>query len=399
MSPRLALLGLDIVPGSISGLGLRYVGLAAELSRHFDVTLLVRDDAFVMDGVQVHARPSEFGQALRRSDVVVSPYDLTPSQRLAVSGMFVRDLYDFSIFEASALSAATGAQLAASWKRSLGLALRQADVMLCANERQRDLLMGAVLAARGRGGDHLENARVLVVPNGIDESLGVPEHPPAAEVDTVLCVWGGGLWRWLDPLTAIHAFELAARTEPTLRLAILGGRRSTSSAALDQVDDVKQAVASSALLRKLVEFSPEWSDPTRRADVLRRADLGLLAQPATLETHFSFRTRLMDCLAVGAGVVSTIGDQLTQQAVAEGWGLAAATNSAEALAEQLALAAQPDTLGALKDQALGARTRYSWSAMAGPLVAYVRDEAGATKPLHARVGHAATSAIRHRLGL
>lgn len=65
---------------------------------------------------------------------------------------------------------------------------------------------------------------------------GLPEHPlpsampaikgvwPGIELGDRLALWGGGLWPWLDPLTAIRAVALLRERRPRLKLVFPGTR-------------------------------------------------------------------------------------------------------------------------------------------------------------------------------
>ena len=106
------------------------------------------------------------------------------------------------------------------------------DFFLCASERQRDWWLG-LLEAHGRinpwtfGDDPSLRRLIDVVPFGLPETP--PQHtrpvikgivPGIGQRDSVI-LWGGGLWPWLDPLTAIQAiadlFTGQPRVEADLR--------------------------------------------------------------------------------------------------------------------------------------------------------------------------------------
>ena len=82
--------------------------------------------------------------------------------------------------------------------------------------RRRGLAGGLLDARPGLPPLH---QRIAVVPHGID-----PASPPARPTslrtqeigaDDRVAVWGGGMWSWLDPLTAIRAWSACATAAPT----------------------------------------------------------------------------------------------------------------------------------------------------------------------------------------
>src|SRR5208337_3850977 len=98
--------------------------------------------------------------------------------------------------------------------------LLRGDFFLCANERQRDLWMGMLLAL-GRV-NHLTcqddpalHKLLAVVPFGLPERPPRPApHPvlkgvhPAIGAGDKVVLWGGGIWPWLEPNLAIDAMAL-----------------------------------------------------------------------------------------------------------------------------------------------------------------------------------------------
>src|SRR5918911_704223 len=84
--------------------------------------------------------------------------------------------------------------------------------VVCGNERQRDLVLGAALAT-GAMAPGAEAERIAVVPYGIDAAPPRPTRAPLRAAGLLadgerLVIWAGGMWSWLDPLTALRALEL-----------------------------------------------------------------------------------------------------------------------------------------------------------------------------------------------
>ena len=106
-----------------------------------------------------------------------------------------------------------------------------------------------------------------------------------------------------------------------------------------------------------------------RADFLLEAQIGACLYPAGLETDYSFRTRLLDCLWAGLPVLCSGGDALGELVAARGLGRVAADHEPESLAgvlkEMLADGTALAEMGRRARQAAGDLT---WPKVVRPLV-------------------------------
>ena len=106
---------------------------------------------------------------------------------------------------------------------------------ICSGTRQRDLYLGALLAMRLIGpaayaSDPSFRSFVDLVP------FGIPVKPPQRVAgagprarfpqlgDAQIVLWNGGIWNWLDPVTAVAAAVRAAERNPRVRLVFMFGR-------------------------------------------------------------------------------------------------------------------------------------------------------------------------------
>src|SRR5207245_1405695 len=90
-----------------------------------------------------------------------------------------------------------------------------------------------------------------------------------------------------------------------------------------------------------------------------------------LETRFSFRTRLLDCLWAGLPVVCTAGDELAELVAARGLGAAVAPGDVDGAAA--AIVGVLERGRAPYAEALAcAAGEYSWPRVAAPLISYLR---------------------------
>jgi glycosyltransferase involved in cell wall biosynthesis len=344
MTLRLLLVSNDHIGREMAGPGIRYYEFARELSKRFDVTLVVPHETdLVLDGVELlQIRVDDelqLGKVVRAFDVVVA-------QKLPVSTMAllarsstrtIYDLYAPTVLEVLAFQAGQDESNVRRLQRRRGtlieeVALATGDAFVCASERQRDFWLGS-LAAAGRldreryRADPSLRSFIDVVPFGLS-----PEPPRAPgqvlkgvvpgirESDKVL-LWGGGIWNWFDPLTVIHAVAQLAERRDDIRLYFLGVRRPNPD--IPEMEMTQRAVDLAdelGLLDRFVFFNFGWVPYAERGGYLLEADLGVSAHFDNLETRFAFRTRLVDYLWAGLPMVVTRGDALGELVAARGLG-------------------------------------------------------------------------------
>jgi glycosyltransferase involved in cell wall biosynthesis len=146
--------------------------------------------------------------------------------------------------------------------------------------------------------------------------MGAPEPPLARSApDSSLVLWYGGLWPWFDGATALAAFAIAAREDPSARLRIIGGRHP-SGGAPDTLDAVL-ADAAAAGLSDRVESVP-WVAHDTLPTLLGEAACALCLAHEGIEHRLAQRTRLLDLLSAGIPFIVTEGDSLGGRAVAAG---------------------------------------------------------------------------------
>jgi glycosyltransferase involved in cell wall biosynthesis len=143
-----------------------------------------------------------------------------------------------------------------------------------------------------------------------------------------------------------------------------------------------------------VHFNDDWVPYADRGRWLLEADLGVSAHLDHLESRFSFRTRILDCLWASLPVVCTRGDALADIVEGRGLGATVAPGDAEGLASAcLDLLDDPQRHETTCAAIAAAALDFRWSTVAQPLVDYcvnVRE----LEPLagHPRAAAAATVA-------
>lgn len=371
----------------LTGPARRAVKLAEVVAEHCRVTLAAPGPSTFPDGPfrTLETGPlhdQRLGRAFAEHDVVV--VQTLPSPRLLLAAArraprLVVDLLAPLALEALETHAGGGERReVVRWRaREMVGHLAVADLVLCTNERQRDLLVGAALAAGLLGG--AEGAaplheRIAVVPHGLDPRRA-PARPSRLRTGDLaapglkVAVWGGGIWSWLDPLTAVRAMGRLRSRRPDLRLAFVGldhpdpAQRAAHAPAADAA---RRLVADEGL-EAAVAFRPRWLGRDEFLDHLADADAGVSLHAETLEGRYATRTRILDYLEVGLPVLASHGDTMAEVVARHGLGRAVEPGDADGCAEALdALtgAQAPRVAGSAALDAL------SWRNVARPLVEF-----------------------------
>ena len=393
---RVLVLSQDALGREMGGNAIRAYELARVLTAHASVALaspaidggahelLARAaiEPFVFDPEQ----PRSLQAQLAGADVLLTPpQNPVINRQLARSrARVVYDLYDPKPLQLLEAFAGAHGVTRRYWSRIAAdhvmEALRVGDYLLCASERQRDLWIGMMLA----GGlitpslysrDPALRSLIDVVP------FGVPAQPPHSggdgpfellaglERDAELVLWNGGLWNWLDPAGAVEAMARVVQQRPRARLVFMGRapleRHQAAAAAA-----ARTRARELGLLERVVFFNERWVPYEQRAPWLLAAHCALSLHADHLETRFSFRTRLLDCLWAGLPVVCTAGDELAQLVAARALGASVVPGDADAAA--LAIVGVLESGRAAYAEALaGAAGEYAWPRVAAPLISYV----------------------------
>ena len=266
--------------------------------------------------------------------------------------------------------------------------LAAADLVLCASERQRDLWLGGMavsgLLDPGRyQSDPSFRSYLKVVPFGTPD--GDPPSPadprpwPGIGSDDRVLLWGGGIWRWLDPITPIRAVELLRRTRDDVHLVFLGTGRPVAAEGASAADEAAQEAERLGLLGAGVHLNPGWESYAARGPLLAAADLGVSAHHDHLETRFAFRTRIVDYLWAGLPVVTSGGDTLGELVERRGAGAVVSPGDVAGFARACEELLDDDDLRErAASAALRAADELRWSRVAEPLVGWCADPPATT---------------------
>jgi glycosyltransferase involved in cell wall biosynthesis len=373
----------------MAGLGIRTFELARVVTAHADVTVAHGGDTEGdFEGVPtLPFRPHDpiaLRAPLATADVVVThPVWPLLARWLRRSGArIVHDLYDPEALETLELFAGSRLRplhLALALDR-LHDALRTGHHFMCASETQRDLWLGALLAARAIAparydADPTLRSLVDLVPFGVpaERPRPAPGTGPRGRLvppDAELVLWNGGIWRWLDAEGAIRAVARLAPQRPRLRLVFMG--RSSHPAARAAAERARAVAANLGMLGDRVIFHEEWVAYAERAEWLADADCAISAHVDHLESRFAFRTRILDCFWAGLPVACTAGDDLADQVERDGLGAVAPSGDTAALADALGVVLDRGR-AAYADALARAAADATWPLAAEPLIRWVTD--------------------------
>lgn len=321
----------DVVGHRMAGTGIRAWETARLLARQQPTSLIAPQsidragDGFTT-GNYTWGDPSSLAPWLAAAEVVVAnAHVLAAHPELAsFPRPLALDLYDPVLVEALELHRdAHSAVRQQSFTAQQQLLLRQlgvADFLVCATERQRDLYLGALLTS-GRvqpadTDDDPQLRRLIdVAPFGLDPQPPVRQHSllrgalPGVPADAEILLWTGGLWDWLDPLTAIDAMPEICAARPRARLVFLAGKHPGPAPAMTMPGRARAHAAAPGVLASSVLFYDEWIPYARRADALLDADLAITLHRSTLETTYAaVRSRFLDHLWAALPSIVTDGD-------------------------------------------------------------------------------------------
>jgi glycosyltransferase involved in cell wall biosynthesis len=272
-----------------------------------------------------------------------------------------------------------------SYRRALLAGLGAADLILCASERQRDYWLGA-LSALGRvnphnyRGDPTLSRLLRVVPFGLPRepprqgrSVLKGVHPEIRASDRVV-VWGGGLWDWLDARAAIRAMAHVTATRGDVKLLFMGTQRPSRVTKMAALEEALALSRDLGLYGRSVLFNIEWVPYAERQNYLLEADLGICLHHDTLETHFAFRTRMLDYVWAGLPAIATRGDTLSEEMHHEGLARTVAPGAERAVAAAiLELLDTADLKARMRPRFEAMAARYRWDVVASPLVEFCRN--------------------------
>jgi len=195
-------------------------------------------------------------------------------------------------------------------------------------------------------------------------------YPGIAPDDRVV-LWGGGVWDWLDPVTAAEATGRLTGQLKNVRLFFLGIRRPNPGVFPSRRVGLARDMSRKLGLMDRHVFFNDWVPYDQRQNYLLEADAGISLHRDHLESRYAFRTRVLDYIWAGLPMVLTAGDEMSALAVHEGVGLAVPPQDPAALAEALhRLLSTPDLRESYAPRFQALASRMTWQLVTEPLLAF-----------------------------
>jgi glycosyltransferase involved in cell wall biosynthesis len=379
----------------MAGPAIRCLELSKQLSKHFDVTVAcgqAADAPSAETDLQLIANPShrQLYQYAKDADILfIQANVLKEYPGLSRFGRYiVVDLYDpylLSLLPQYSKQPVTGNASYRLMHKVLEQHLSVADFSICASQRQRDYWLGRYCSL-GRLTPQLYDidptARKLidVVPFGIpenDATLGATKGAIKGSIagintgDQVL-FWGGGIWEWFDPLTVIEAVAQLKTRLPRLRLLFAGWKSPNPSVQLMLMANQARELASKlGVLNTHVFFNEQWIPYQERVNFLLDCDIAVSAHFDSVESHFSFRTRILDYLWAGRPIITTYGDELSELVEKHNCGITVGYKDIKGwMAAIEKLLNNPDVLTQSEQNAKVLSRQFTWDKIATPLVEF-----------------------------
>ncbi len=394
---RLLIISPDPIKKKMAGPGIRYWELAKTLSQHIEVTLAVHSETnLTSNTISIERYDPDNEETIYRLekyvDMILGTTDFL--QRFpaleSCNKPLIIDLYAPFLLEDLERNRADTLvdqfkifDIDADVIRKL---LTHGDFFLCASERQRDLWLGALIAYNRINPltyqyDESLYQLIDLVPFGTSSQIPQATRPVMKSIysgianDDKIILWGGGIWNWLDPLTPIRAMPQVIKVEPKARLFFFSGRHPNPNVPEMQMAVRARELADElGLLGQYVFFHDEWVEYEDRVNYLLEADIAVSAHFAHLETRFSYRTRLLDCIWTSLPMVATDGDTLADLIQTHNLGCVVPPNDVDQMAKALMqLLTSPNGKLDFKKNFDCIRPQFTWEHAAQPLIKFCLD--------------------------
>jgi glycosyltransferase involved in cell wall biosynthesis len=378
----------EVVGQRMAGPGIRSLRFAEALSVVAEVRLIsaVRADLERDEFEIIRADGDALLTQIEWADMLVfgAPLlTLIPELR-RTDKYIVVDLYDPVLLEQLQRSVFLGTDEDLSFTiRGINDLVQFADFAICASEKQRDLLIGQLIAmgrinpATYRDDPSLRRL-IDVVAFGVDETPprqathAIKGTVDGIGVDDTVLLWGGGISDWFDPLTLIEAVGRLSTSRPDLRLFFLAVQHANPVIGTMRIaDDAKSLAERLGLLGSHVFFNEHWVPHEHRADWFLDADIGVSTHLDHLETAYSFRTRILDYLWAGLPIISTSGDVFEPMIRERGVGVVVPPGDVDALADAIdRFLGDPDARARAVEATRELAAELSWANALVPLVEF-----------------------------
>lgn len=398
---KILIISNDKIGEKMAGTGIRYWEIAKSIAAtgKFEVYLACPDECN-LQAENIHMvvytgeNHGELLQKARESNIILMMgfvLETMPDLRKILNGKYVIvDIYDPYVIESMEVYKDENISFRNKRHdeafRNLDYQLKIGDFFICANEKQKDYWIGMLSALNRINPEVYTFARnggklVETVPFGISDTAPVHEKNmlkgvwPGINQDDIVLIWGGGIWNWFDPLTLIKAVKIISQTRSNVKLFFMGVKHPNP--AVTQMEMLNDAVALAKeldLYDKYVFFNFGWVDYADRQNYLLEADIGVSCHFETLETRFSFRTRILDCLWADLPIICTQGDYFADLIEEKKLGYSVNCEDPDDLAEKItALIDNQHYYQSCKANIKEISEKFKWSVVTKPVVDYCKN--------------------------
>jgi glycosyltransferase involved in cell wall biosynthesis len=339
---KILIISYDIIGKQMAGPGIRFYEFAKILSNFLDVTLVAPNRIDIdTEGFRAGQYRADSYRSLEKytenADIILMQGHILyyfPFLK-NYTGKIIIDLYNpFNLESLEMFKDSSMAERLRIDKNNINILKTQltiGDYFICASEKQKDYWLG-MLGAMGRvnpynyDSDSTFKKLIDVVPFGIPSSP--PKHTgesirgaiPAIKEDDKIVLWGGGIWNWLDPITAIKALWEIARNRKDIKMVFIGIKHPDP-----KLPEMKKCIDAIKLSKELdlfekYVFFKEWTPYNIRQNFLLESSVGLSIHQKRVETEFSYRTRVVDYVWAKLPIITTEGDSIAKMVKEENIG-------------------------------------------------------------------------------
>lgn len=277
-------------------------------------------------------------------------------------------------------------------RKNLMAQLAASDLVLCSNERQRDLITGVMgtlgfITPRAYDDDPTLERLIKIAPMGIRDTEPRPGKPlmrgvlpGVRDTDTIL-LWNGTIVEWYDLDLLVRAIHRLSLERDDIKLVFMGTEHPDSfgSKPLEGLGGgaTREAIAlakSLGILDTHVFFNFGWASAAETEQYLLESDLGVCTYFDGLETRYSFRVRYLDLFWAELPVICTRGDIVSEMADKLPIGISVPEANLDALVAAIRRLTDDTEFRALCKQNVHVlREQYRWDNTLRPLIEFCRN--------------------------
>ncbi|MEX0668706.1 MAG: glycosyltransferase family 4 protein [Candidatus Saccharimonadales bacterium] len=403
LQKKVLVLSHDIAGKHMAGPGIRYVSIADELSKYFDVTLglldgeadQIRDISSSYSYKVQSYDDKDYKSLIDEADYIFAQH-INPEMLSYIRAQNKRLIFDFYSpvpieFMIYRYFSETGYGKTEQQELDNLIELYKqyvtyGDYFVCSNNYQRDLWTGFFLAAgilnkRPETFTDLDQL-IGLSPMGIDDQE--PTHNknvlrnviPGINQDDFILIWTGGLWDWFDPLTVVKAVEQLHQSNPKIKLVFMGVKHPNSKVpAMSEAKKTLDYIKSQGLESKCIFILDQWMPFDERINYLLEADAAIYMHKSSLETRYSHRSRVLDHIYAELPTIASGGDYLGDEVVGNrGLGVVVEEDNHQALTEAINRLVQDDELlKSIKSNIRSAKEEFFWENTTKDLVSYIQE--------------------------